>query len=85
MFSFVYLQIFLDDLDNNTRRLNMILDKVFSWLSMVVYVMSTYWVYAGSQTFCGTVKEKSGIIPMGHVLQGQPNIADYLNKLGIND
>ena len=63
----------------------MILDKVFSWSLMVVYVMSTYWVNGGSQTFCGTVLEKIGIIPMGHVLQGQPNIAGYLNKLGINE
>lgn len=85
MFPFVYLQMFLHESDNSTRRLNMILDKVFSWSLMVVYVMSTYWVYGGSQTFCGTVLEKIGIIPMGHVLQGQPNIAGYLNKLGINE
>ena len=85
MFPFVYLQMFLHESDNSTRRLNMILDKVFSWSLMVVYVMSTYWVYGGSQTFSGTVLEKIGIIPMGHVLKGQPNIAGYLNKLGINE
>lgn len=47
--------------------------------------MSTYWVYGGSQTFCGTIMEKSGIIPSGHVLKGQPNIASYLSKLGMNE
>ena len=49
----------------------------------LVYVINTYWVYGGSQSFDWLFLTRWGIVPTGHVFQEQPHIAGYLAKLYI--
>lgn len=66
-------------------RFNLILEKAFTSMLFIVYVMSTFWVYGGAQTFEELFLAKWGIIPSGHEFQGVPNISGYLEKIGVGE
>lgn len=79
-YPFLFLLIY----KNHRRlRLNLILEKVFTLTIFLVCVTCSYWVFGGSQTFEDLFLTKWGIVPSGHALLGEPNIAGYLNKLGV--
>jgi hypothetical protein len=82
MYPFLFLLIYYNQ---EKLRFNLLLEKVFTLTLFLVYIMSTYWVYGGAQTFDGLFLGKWGIVPSGHELQGLPNIARYLEKVGTGE
>lgn len=81
MYPFVYLLIYTN---YDRLRFNLLLEKAFTLTMFLVYVINTYWVYGGSQTFDWLFLTKWGIVPFGHGFQEQPHIAGYLAKLGVD-
>lgn len=81
LYPFLYLAIFMC---TNAIKVQLMLEKIFTCSLFLSYVMSTYWVFGGAQTFDGLVLNKLGICKYTHYLQGEPNIAGYLNKININ-
>lgn len=82
LYPFLYLLIYTNQ---EKLRFNLILEKFFSLCLFLVYVMNTYWVFGGSQSFDGLFFTKWGIIPSGHELMGKPNVARYLEKAGVGE
>lgn len=80
MYPFLFLLIYTN---TDRLRVNLILEKAFTLTMFLVYIINTYWVYGGSQSFDWLFLSKWGIVPMGHEFQGAPNIAGYLDKLYI--
>lgn len=81
MYPFIYLLIYTNQ---DRLRFNLLLEKVFTLTMFLVYVMNTFWVYGGSQSFDWLFLSKWGIVPFGHEFQGTPNIAGYLEKLSVD-
>lgn len=80
LYPFLFIAIFMC---TNAIKIQLLLEKVFTWSLFLTYVMSTYWVYGGAQTFDNLILNKIGICKYTHYLQGEPNIAGYLNKINI--
>ena len=82
LYPFLFLLIYTD---KQRIRINFILEKAFTLTIFIIYVMSTFWVYGGAQTFEGLFLTKWGIVPSNHYLMGTPNIAGYLAKIGMEE
>lgn len=82
LYPFLYILIYLN---GEKLRFNLLLEKIYTCCLFFVSLMSTYWLYGGAQSFEGLFLEKWGIIPAGHEFKGQPNIARYFEKAGIDD
>lgn len=82
MYPFLFLLIYYNQ---EKLRFNLLLEKVFTLTLFLVYIMSTYWVYGGAQTFDALFLGKWGIILSGHELQGLPNIAQYIEDIGMGE
>lgn len=81
LYPFLFLLIYMN---HTCLRINLILEKGFTLTMFLVYVMNTYWVYGGAQSFDWLCLTKWGMVPTGHEFQGGPNIAGYLEKLGVD-
>lgn len=80
LFPFLLLMIFLHP---QCFRVNMILESSFTLTMLFVYVIDTYWVFGGSQTFDWLFLSQWGLVPGNHVFQEGPSIAGYLESWGI--
>ena len=81
LYPFLFLLIYTN---HDRLRFNLILEKAFTMTMFLVYVMNTYWVYGGAQSFDWLFLTKWGIVPFGHEFQGGPNIAGYLEKISVD-
>lgn len=82
LYPFLFLLVYCK---NKRIRINLLLEKAFSLSLFIVYVMSTFWVYGGAQTFEKLFLTKWGLVPTDHYLMGTPNIAGYLSKIGMEE
>lgn len=81
MYPFLFLLIYTN---HERLRFNLLLEKAFTLTMFLVYVLNTFWVYGGAQSFDWLFLTKWGIVPSGHEFQGTPNIAGYLEKLRVD-
>lgn len=81
LYPFLFLLIYMN---YDCLRFNLLLETAFSLTMFLVYVMDTYWVYGGAQSFDWLFLTKWGIVPSGHEFQGTPNIAGYLEKFSVD-
>lgn len=81
LYPFLFLLIYTN---HDRLRFNFILEKAFTLTMFLVYVMNTFWVYGGAQSFDWLFLTKWGLVPLGHEFQGGPNIAGYLEKLYVD-
>ncbi len=81
LYPFLFLMIF----QNQDRfRINMILQFAFTLTMFLVFVIDTFWVFGGAQTFDWLFLTELGWFPGNHESQGGPNIKGYLLKLGVD-
>lgn len=80
LYPFLFLLIYISP---ERLRFNFILETGFSLCMFLVFVMRAYWVYGGAQSFDLLFLTKWGIMPSGHEYMGGPNVAGYLQKVGV--
>lgn len=81
LYPFMFLLLFKK---GERSRINMLLQTVFTLGMFLVFVIDTYWVFGGSNTFNWLFFEKLGLVPFCPNLQDGISIAGYLSKLGVD-
>ena len=66
-------------------RLNLLLEKVYTFSTFLIFLIETYWVYGGAISFDNLLMGRWGIIKDNHEMMGSPNMREYLILLGVDE